>query len=143
MNEQQTPTLEDAVKETQDLLHRREQLEMDLQDVNSRLAVRLGVPGVNGRVVSTGDVPQQPKNGHNTVRGPNLGNEKPLAEVLLSIVKKDQPMSVDDLSRAALESGYKSKSKNHTKVVRELLYKDKRFKKKSMGNRRVGFVAAH
>jgi hypothetical protein len=62
-----------------------------------------------------------------------LRNELSLPRLLSQLLEAKPGQSVDELMRAALIAGYKSKSKSFKAIVRQTLYHDQRFKRVGKG----------
>ncbi len=65
-------------------------------------------------------------------------NAMTLPEAMRSVMSKDLPMGVKDISTAVTAAGYKSNSKTFDTIIYQALKKDKRFVKASRGRYVLG-----
>lgn len=61
------------------------------------------------------------------------GGRRPLADVLVDVMSKDEPKRVSELAKEVQAAGYKSKSKTFPTIVNQVLVKNPQFKKVARG----------
>lgn len=113
------------------LLAKRDTLAKQLADIDARLA-RLGAEGMAaGKAKAPAGKPPRKKARR---RKAGAGRSKQsLADMLATVMSKDQVVSIKELAQAVTAAGYKSKSKHFDTIIGQALKKDGRFKKVGRG----------
>jgi len=112
------------------LLDREAQLLAELDEVQHELQFAghaITAPAKSGGKRGTTKATRKKTTATGSTRRTRPRNERPLKDVLYDLIVK-QPMPTREAAEKALNTGYKTKSKNFSNNVAVVLHNDKRFK---------------
>ena len=115
-------------------IERRQRQLPALMDQRKRLIAELSRVESQIEALGAGGVGRRRRAGRPVRVGRRARNKVALGDMLVGILKRDEPMKVSDIVDQVVARGYQTTSANFSTIVNQTLIKDERFKQASRGH---------